>query len=61
MPTQELVSIMLMPVQSADVFLSAMAALIFCKPGPFDSIWNLSNRVCDRYLPQMRTGQIPAP
>ena len=61
MPTQEVVSTILMPVQSTDVFLSAMAALVFCKPGPFDSIWNLTNRVCDRYLPQMRTSQTSAP
>lgn len=61
MPTQELISTILMPVQPADVFLTALAGLVFCQQGPFDSIWNLSNRVCDRYLPQMRVGENPAP
>ena len=61
MPTQELISSILIPVQPADVFLSALAALVFCQQGPFDSIWNLSNRVCDRYLPQMRASENPAP
>ena len=53
MPTQELISSILIPAQPADIFLSALAALVFCKRGPFDSILDLSNRVCDRYLPQV--------
>jgi hypothetical protein len=61
MLTQELVSSILMPLQPADVFLSALAAVIVCKQGPFDSIWNLSNRVCDRYLPPMPASENPAP
>jgi hypothetical protein len=61
MPTQELLSSILIPLQPSDVFLSTMAALIFCQRGPFDSIWNLSNRVCDRYLPQMRAREEPVP
>ncbi len=61
MPTQELLSSMLIPVQPAELFISALAALVLCKQAPFDSIWDLSNRVCDRYLPQMRTSENPAP
>ncbi len=55
MPTQELICSILMPLQPADVFLSALAAVMVCKQGPFESICDLSNRVCDRYLPQMRS------
>jgi hypothetical protein len=61
MPTQEILSSILIPVQPADVFLTALAALVFCQQGPFDSIWDLSNRVCDRYLPQMRASENPVP
>jgi hypothetical protein len=61
MPTQQLLCSILIPAQPADVFLSALAALVFCQEGPFDSIWNLSNRVCDRYLPQMRGSEGSAP
>jgi hypothetical protein len=60
MPTQQLLSSILITAQPADVFLSALAALVFCQQGPFDSIWDLSNRVCDRYLPQMGTSENPA-
>ena len=61
MPTPELLSTILTPVQPADVFLTTLAALVFCEQGPFDTIWNLSNRVCDRYLPQMHACENPAP
>jgi hypothetical protein len=61
MPTQEILSTILIPVQPADVFLTTLAALVFCKEGPFDSIWDLSNRVCDRYLPQMGARESPIP
>jgi hypothetical protein len=61
MPTQEILSSILIPVQPADVFLTALAALVFCQQGPFESIWDLSNRVCDRYLPQMLASENPAP
>jgi hypothetical protein len=61
MPTQEILSTILIPVQPADVFLTTLAALVFCKEGPFDSIWDLSNRVCDRYLPQMGASESPIP
>lgn len=61
MPTHEIISSILIPVQPADMFLSAVAALVFCKRGPFDSILDLSNRVCDRYLPQMRGSENPVP
>lgn len=60
MPTQQLLSTILIPVQSADVFVSALAALVFCKQGPFDSVWELTNRVCDRYMPQMQAREDPA-
>ena len=61
MPTQEILCSILIPVQPADMFLSALAALVLCKHGPFDSIFDLSNRVCDRYLPQMRASEDPVP
>ena len=61
MPSQELLCSILIPMQPAEVVFSALAALVFCKQGPFESIWDLSNRVCDRYLPQMRASENPVP
>jgi hypothetical protein len=56
MQTQELLSTVLTPLQPSDLLLSALAALILCKQASFDTVWDLSNRVCDRYLPQIRGG-----
>jgi hypothetical protein len=55
MQTQEVLSTLLMPFEPADLLLSALAALIVYKQASFDTVWDLSNRVCDRYLPQNHT------
>ncbi len=52
MQTQELLSTIVAPLQPSDLLLSALAVLILCRQGPFDTVWDLTNRVCDRYLPQ---------
>ncbi len=54
MQTQELLSTILAPTQPTDWLLSTIAALILCRQGPFDTVCDLANRVCDRYLPQAR-------
>lgn len=54
MQTQELLSTLLAPpVQPRDVLLSALVTLILCRQASFDTVWDLTNRVCDRYLPQL--------
>ncbi len=50
MQSQELWSTILTPLQPADLVLAAVA-LVFCRQGPFDTVWDVANRVCDRYLP----------
>jgi len=59
MQTQELLSNLLMPFQPADLLVSSLAALILYKQASFDTVWDLSNRVCDRYLPQIRATDRP--
>lgn len=58
MPTQELLSTILTPLQPADLVVSTLAALILYRQARFDTVWDLTNRVCDRYLPQLRGGQV---
>jgi hypothetical protein len=57
MHAQDLLSAILTPLKPAELVISAMAAIILSrqgssssKQGSYESVWDMTNRVCDRYL-----------
>ncbi|MBV8893317.1 MAG: hypothetical protein JO266_15320 [Acidobacteria bacterium] len=43
-----------MPSPSADLLMVPLAALVAVKNPSYESLWEVANRICDRYLPQVK-------
>jgi len=58
MLTQELFSTMLRSQTplGCDLLLVPLAALAALKNPNYESLWETANRICDRYLPQLKQG-----
>ena len=52
MQTQAMLATILASLQSKEMLLSTVTALILCKQASYESVWDMSNRICDRYLPK---------
>lgn len=44
-----------LPHLRLEILISAVAALVLSSGTDYDTVWDLSNRICDRYLPERKS------